>query len=131
MRQILEYKIYPIDTNRNKAVGIKLPFNQKGIFGVNYTTQDQVKTNLTNFMLTSPGERVYNLNYGAGLRELLFSPGDNINEIRQRIIDRITVYFPQIKLLNLDFNQVDSIIYINLKYSFNKLEDQLLIGLQL
>jgi phage baseplate assembly protein W len=133
MRPRQEYRVFPIDTNKNIAVGIKIPFNGKGIFGLNYTTQDQVKTNLTNFMLTNPGERLYNVDYGAGLRDLLFEPQGNTDEIRSRITDRISAYFPQITLLSLDFKSDNDrgFLYITLKYSFNRVDDTLLIGLQL
>jgi phage baseplate assembly protein W len=132
MRQREEFRIFPIDTNKNKAVGVKLPFNSVGIFGLNYTTQDQVKSNLTNFMLTNQGERVYNVNYGAGLRDLLFEPQGNTDEVQARITDRVKAYFPQITVESLDFKQdrESGYLYITLKYSFNRVSDTLLIGIQ-
>jgi phage baseplate assembly protein W len=133
MRQRQEFKIFPIDTNSSKAVGVKLPFNSKGIFGLNYTTQDQVKTNLTNFMLTNQGERVFNVNYGAGLRDLVFNPQGDTSEIEARITDRIKAYFPQITLNSLSFSKDlnDSYLYITLKYSFNRVDNDLVISLEL
>lgn len=133
MRQRQEFRVYPIDTNANVAVGIKLPFNAKGIFGLNYTTQDQVKSNLTNFMLTNRGERIYNIEYGAGLRDLLFQPQDNTEEVQARIEDRIKAYFPQIYVQSLTFTKDDDngYLYITLKYSFNRVDDNLVIGVQL
>lgn len=132
MKRRQEFRIFPIDTNKNKAVGISLPFNHKGIFGLNYTTHNQVKTNLTNFMLTNPGERLYNVQYGAGLRDLVFDPQGNNDELHERITDRIKGYFPQITLLGLDFlkDQTDTYLYITLKYSFNKVEEKLTIGIE-
>lgn len=131
MRQRQEFRVFPIDVNKSKAVGIKVPFNAIGIFGLNYTTQEQVKTNLTNFMLTNQGERIYNVNYGAGLRELLFNPQGNTEEVRARIEDRIKAYFPQIRLNKLSFTPNETILYVTLDYSFNRVDDQLLIAIQL
>lgn len=132
MRRRKEIKIYPIDTETSKAVGIGLPFNAPGIFKLNYTTADQVKTNLTNFMLTNPGERVFNVDYGAGLGDLIFDQGGNIDEVRGRVEDRIRAYFPQITLVSLDFtyNESGTELYIDLKYYFNKKEDNLVIQIQ-
>lgn len=132
IRQRQEFKIFPIDTNKNKAVGVSIPFNLKGIFGLNYTTHDQVKSNLTNFILTNQGERPYNVNYGAGLRDLLFQPQGDTEEIQSRIEDRIGAYFPQISIKSLDFikNDDTGFLYIKLKYFFNTKESELLIGLQ-
>lgn len=133
MRQRQEFRVFPIDTNGNVAVGVRIPFNGVGVFGLNYTTQDQVKSNLTNFMLTNEGERVYNVRYGAGLRSLMFEPQGDTDEINSRITDRIKSYFPQITLQSLDFERDDDhgYLYITLKYSFNRVDDTLLIGLQL
>lgn len=133
MRRRREIKIYPIDTEASRAVGVGLPFNSVGIFKLNYTTKDQVKDNLINFMLTNPGERPFNVNYGAGLRDLLFSQGENIEEIRDRIEDRIKGYFPQITVSSLDFNldQTGTELYISLNYFFNKKEDNLTIQMQM
>ena len=132
MRRRKEIKIYPIDTESSKAVGIGLPFNGVGIFNLNYTTRDQVKANLTNFMLTNPGERVFNVDYGAGLRDLIFDQGGQIEEVRSRVEDRIRTYFPQISLVSLDFelDETGQQLYIDLKYFFNKKEDNLLIQMQ-
>ena len=132
MRRRNEIKIYPIDTEKSKAVGVALPFNGIGIFKLNYTTRDQVKTNLTNFMLTNPGERVFNVDYGAGLRDLVFDQGGRIEEVRARVEDRIRTYFPQITLISLDFDRdnTGTELFINLRYFFNKKEDNLLIQMQ-
>lgn len=132
MRRLQEFKIYPIDTNKNVAVGLKIPFNSKGIFGLNYTTQDQVKTNLTNFMLTNQRERIYNVDYGAGLRDLLFNPQGDTTEIQARIEDRIKAYFPQITLNSLTFESDKNSVYlyITLNYSFNRVENTLVLGIQ-
>lgn len=133
MKQRIEYRVFPIDTQGSTAVGISLPFNKKGIFGLNYTTQDQVKTNLTNFMLTNAGERVYNVDYGADLGGLLWEPQGNTDEINARIMDRIKAYFPQITVSSLNFSKDEDrgYLFVTLKYSFNRVEDSLIIGLQL
>ena len=133
MRQREEFRIFPIDTKKSTAVGIKIPFNSPGIFGLNYTTQEQVKSNLTNFMLTNQGERICNVDYGAGLMDLVFNPQGNTDEINARIVDRIKAYFPQITLRDLSFksDDVNNFLHITLKYSFNRVDDELLIGLQL
>lgn len=134
MRRREEYRVYPIDTDKSRAVGIGLPFNGKGIFRQNYTTQEQVKSNLTNFMLTNRGERVFNPDYGAGLRDLLFEPQGNTEEAQARIEDRIRTYFPQITVNKLEFvtDEESGVLFIKLSYFFNKNKpDELLIAIQL
>ena len=72
-----------------------------GVFTLNYTTQDQVKDNIRNLVLTSPGERPYHLNFGVGVYELLFdnATDDVLDTIESRIESQITYWLPYVKLL--------------------------------
>ncbi len=64
--------INKLDLNSSTGVGIKVPFD--GPTGINtlYTTQETIKSNLLNFILTGKRERIMNPGFGAGL---LGSPG--------------------------------------------------------
>ena len=53
-------RIDPRDLDKNKAVGISLPFNAGGVFRSTYATKDQIKSNLINLLLTYKGERIEN-----------------------------------------------------------------------
>lgn len=131
IRRRLESKIYPIDTQKNVAVGLSLPFNGKGIFGQNYTTAEQAKSNLINFMLTNEGERPFNNTFGANLRALVFESVNSVEEIKEIISDKINMYFPQIQNKQLTLSKEDSsnTLYITLKYTYNKQEDSIFIGI--
>ena len=65
-------KIDPVDIDEKVAVGIRLPFNRRKIFDLDYTTKDHAKSKLINVLLTSPGERLHHPNFGAGLKNRLF-----------------------------------------------------------
>jgi hypothetical protein len=65
-------KINPLDLQPRKAVGVSIPFSSRAVFNSTYTTQDALKSNLINFLLTNKGERFLNPNFGADLRALLF-----------------------------------------------------------
>ena len=67
-------KINPIDLPQNDkvAVGVTFPFDGPAVFNSSYTTKEQVKSNLINLLLTSPGERLMNPTFGVGIRDLLF-----------------------------------------------------------
>ena len=71
MARILQNR-YPIDSNDRKAVGFGFPLNGPAVFVPTFTTRDQTKANLINYLLTNKGERVFNPNFGADLRNLLF-----------------------------------------------------------
>ena len=67
-----QININPLDLNNNVAIGVVFPFNGNAIFNSSYTTQDQAKSNLINVLLTEPGERIMEPNFGVGLKRLLF-----------------------------------------------------------
>ena len=110
-----------LDLNPSTGVGISVPFN--GPTGVNttYTTQDAIKSNLLNFILTGKRERVMNPGFGAGLLGLAPSLEDPIgdsgvlfNQITEERIDQIEnliyggvdLYFPTVKIEDLSVDQM-------------------------
>ncbi len=132
IRRRQEFKIPVIDTKKNVPVGIALPFGTKPVFKLNYTTKDQVKTNLISFMLTNRGERPFNPEFGADLRRFIFEQSTSTDELSERIIDKLAIHFPQITVIELDFDILadENRIKIFLSYSVNNSEDQLSIQLQ-
>ena len=65
-------RINPLDLQPRKAVGVALPFQGRAVFNSTFTTKDATKSNLINFFLTGKNERVFNVDFGAGLRNFLF-----------------------------------------------------------
>ncbi|MCP4254661.1 MAG: hypothetical protein GY936_14835 [Ignavibacteriae bacterium] len=114
MARILSNR-FPIDSVERKAVGFSLPFNGPAVFNPTYTVRNQTKSNLINYLLTNRGERVFNPNFGADLRNLLFQniTEATTSELSNIIQSDIGKYFPQvsikeIKFLNEpDFNQIN------------------------
>jgi phage baseplate assembly protein W len=135
MAQIIQNK-FPIDTQARKAVGFGFPFNGNAVFVPTYQTRDQIKANLVNFLLTDRGERVFNPNFGANLKRLIF---ENINDstldgLRSTIENSINTFFPQISIKNIEFNnKVDeNTINFSLTYEITLfgIEDNINILLQ-
>lgn len=114
-------QIYPIDLNASKAVGVDIPFNGNAVFKSNYLTKDAIKNNLINFFLTNPGERYLNPTFGGGLRAFIFEQitNDNLDFLRENINDKLTIYFPNINVVDLIVSgQVDNNrINVTLSYS--------------
>ena len=50
-------KINPVDVSEKVAVGIRLPFNRKRVFTLDYSTKEHARSKLINVLITSPGER--------------------------------------------------------------------------
>ena len=115
-----EININPIDLQDSRAVGVIFPFNGNAVFRSSYTTQQQVKSNLINVLLTEPGERVYEPNFGVGLKSQLFEQQINEDELEARIKDQVAFHVPEIEITNLVLQVVpdEHTLYIRLTYRF-------------
>ncbi len=98
-----ERRIFPVDLNTRRAVGINLPLNGDAVFDPNYTTKKALKSNLINYLLTNPGERIANPLFGAGLRQFIFTQiaKDNLDFLREDIQDKVSREFSEIQLDNI------------------------------
>ena len=101
---------FPIDLTPSVAVGYGFPLNGDAVFVPTFTTREQTKANIINYLLTNKGERVFRPMFGGDLRNLLF---ENILESTQddlliMIQNDITRYFPTVVIKELKFeNQED------------------------
>jgi phage baseplate assembly protein W len=129
-------RIDPRDLDKNKAVGISIPFNAGGVFNQTYATKDQIKSNLINLLLTNKGERILNPEFGADLPRLLFEPStDNLYlQIQNQITSNVNIYIPEITILNIeissniDYNSINITIDYQIKLSGQ--QDNIIIELQ-
>lgn len=120
IRKKIGYRIDPLDLDKRKAIGVRVPFTKKGVFQFNYTTKDQIKSNLINLLLTSPGERYHQPNYGVGLREILFEQNTTVNEristLKSKIDQNISFHLPQVRVEDLNVSTLDKELLINITY---------------
>ena len=96
-------QISPLDLKPSTAIGVKIPFDADHVFTSVYTTKDQTKYNLINFLLTDKNERPFNLNFGAGLRSRIFDQvtTQNIEDIEFSIKSQVESNFPNVLVKNL------------------------------
>lgn len=112
---------FPLDTQARKAIGVAIPFTNRAVFTSNYTTKDQIKSNLINYLLTNRGERLMQPNFGANLREVVFEQINNqtTDFLKKRIQDGISQNFPQVvvnKIL-ISNNESENLIQITITYN--------------
>jgi phage baseplate assembly protein W len=114
-------RIYPIDTRPGTAVGIAIPFNAPSVFFSTYITKDAIRNNLLNFFLTNQPERYLNPTFGANLRAFIFEQiaTDNLNILKERIQQLLTLYFPNIKIDNLEILQYPDTNEINVVLNYS------------
>lgn len=119
-------RVNPLDLQKNIAIGISLPFNgPAGPFNKTYSTKDQIKSNLINLLLTNKGERVFNPEFGADIKKVLF---EGITEytsalIQNLIITNVNYFIPEVNIVdvvvepNTDNNSYNIIVKYSLVIS--------------
>ena len=111
---------FPIDVVGRKAVGFSLPFNGPAVFNPTYNVREQTKSNLINYLLTNKGERVFNPEFGADLRNLLFQniADSTTEELENRIQNDVNNFFPQIAIKQIQFINQPDLNQINFTLSY-------------
>lgn len=94
-----------LDLRPSTGIGVSLPFRNSAVFETVYTTKDQIKYNLINFLLTDPRERIFNPAFGAGIRGRLFeqitnSTAEDLDALIRSGVER---YFPNVVITDLSF----------------------------
>jgi phage baseplate assembly protein W len=116
-------KISPLDLKPSTAIGVSIPFSADNVFSSVYTTKDQTKYNLINFLLTDPRERPFNPNFGAGLRARLFEQitQQSFEELEQSIRTQVENQFPQVRISELKVTGEPDYNSINIRFSYTLL----------
>jgi phage baseplate assembly protein W len=128
--------INPLDLKPSIGIGVSIPFSTKSVFTTVYTTQEQLKYNIINYLLTGRKERVFNPNFGAGLRDLLFEniTSRNIQDTELSIRSGLEINFPNINVSELFIKPEpdNNTIVINFSYIIinTGIEDEININFQ-
>ena len=127
---------YPLDLEARKAIGYGFPLNGNAVFKPTYQTRDQIKANLINYLLTNKKERVFNPNFGADLRSLLFENiiENNLENLQDIIQSDINKFFPMVNVREIKFDKLEDNNTINFSLTYDiesfGIEDSLDIILQ-
>ena len=93
----------------------KLPLRRHDLDGYQLikTLEELARQNLKMVVLTNPGERMMDPEFGAGLRKFLFEQNDSQThgEIEARIRSQVGAYLPYIKILKINFKTAPGIEY--------------------
>ena len=113
-------RINPLDSNKNVRIGVAFPLDETNLFNGTQTFKEQVKHNLVNVLLTEPGERVNEPNFGVGLKNQLFENNINTEELDELINQQINFYIPQIELIgtNVTLSEDGHKLFIIITYRF-------------
>lgn len=99
-------------------------------YALNKTLKDVAKQNFKSLILTSPGERIMDPEFGVGIRSYLFennSPS-TYGQIEARIREQTLKYLPYIQIESIDFNTEgqspsisDNFVGIRISYVIKKI----------
>lgn len=94
--------------------------DEDGFYVLTKTLAQNVKQNIKNLMLTTPGERVMISDFGVGLRNFLFqnNSAELQSRINTRIREQVELFMPFVVINNIEFlNQEEKIMGIRVFYS--------------
>ena len=127
---------FPIDLTPSVAVGYGFPLDGNAVFIPTFTTREQLKANLVNYLLTNKGERLFRPDFGGDLRNLLFEAilDSTTDALQIRIQNDINLFFPEIVVKQIEFinEPYRNEITFNLVYQIENfgIEDEITIELE-
>lgn len=112
-----------LDLQPSTGIGVALPFNAPGVFRTVYTTREQLKYNIINFLLTDNRERIFNPTFGANIRSKVFEQitADTADQLDSIIRSGIERYFPSVVITQLTFggDPNQNLLTIQFSYTIN------------
>lgn len=124
------------DTRPSTGIGVSIPFDNSTAFRSVYTTKEQLKYNIINYLLTNRGERLFNPTFGANIRARLFEQitQDSNESLRVSIMSSVESYFPSIEITTLYIIPEPNYNTITIQFSYriktSGQTDDILINLQ-
>ena len=125
------YRLNPQDIGQKRGIGISVLFNNDtSVFNQTFTTKEQVKSNLVNYILTNKGERFFDPMFGGNLRASLFETDTSLDNIAARLENEIYAYVPNIIIRNISVKKYSdqNLVNIILDYSINNQDDNLVLN---
>jgi len=112
-----------LDLQPSTGIEVALPFNAPGVFRTVYTTREQLKYNIINFLLTDNRERIFNPTFGANIRSKVFEQitADTADQLDSIIRSGIERYFPSVVITQLTFggDPNQNLLTIQFSYTIN------------
>ena len=124
-----------LDLKPSTGIGVSLPFDAPGVFRTVYTTKEQLRYNIINFLLTDNRERIFNPTFGANIRSKIFEQisTETLDELDTLIRTGIQRYFPNVIITQLTFggNPDENFLKIQFSYTINNTGESDIVTLSL
>jgi phage baseplate assembly protein W len=108
-----------------------------GYYGLNKTLEETIRQNVRTLVLTNPGERIMDTEYGVGVQRFLFEfPNIIVGDLSVEIAYQFRKYLPQVALVDVDVLTAEdnpdidpNAIYLRIEYGVPALNifDELII----
>lgn len=104
------------------SVRLPITLDDTDGFGMIKDIQEMIRQNLKMLILTNPGERVMDPNFGVGMKQFLFQTySENVySEIDSKIREQVSIYIPAVKIQDVKFYSIEedsNILKFRLVYS--------------
>ena len=109
-----------LDLRPSTGIGVALPFNTPAVFKTVYTTQEQLKYNIINYLLTNRRERIFNPNFGASIRNKVFEQitAETLDKLDTQIRTGVNQYFPNVVITDLTFGGSPDENLLTIQFSY-------------
>jgi len=98
--------LYGFLSQSSEAINLTIPWaasDQDGLFRMNYSKEEAVKTNLIAWAKTNRGERPMRFDFGLDTRRYLFEPEEIAKEqLKNRARQQLSKYFSYLQIVKLD-----------------------------
>lgn len=105
------------------ALGVTLPLKRGngGYFQQAFDIRSQVRSNLTNLILTRRGERPLQPTFGSDIYRVIFEPISDNNKVEIRaVIEQATkIWMPYVRIESVDVTQDEHTIFAQIAFSIN------------
>lgn len=108
--------------------GVGLDFGKgQGGYMTTLANKRLVFDDLKQILLTNPGERIFDPNFGVGIDRYLFEPNSTYTaqQIENVIKEQIKTYLPIVNLISVDFEFADNALFIKVKFTIPDLSGQI------
>ena len=114
--------IYHLNASEKSFFGLTFPLTYEvgatGFFPRARTLKEQAKSNLQNLLLTTPGERVFQPNFGSQLKSIVFEQGQDIpNRVEEAIRTSVDSFSPHINIINVFTIQEQNQVNVQVEFS--------------
>ena len=91
------------------SLHLPITYNSADGFTMIKSVKRMIKQNFKMLLLTGPGERVMEPNFGVGVKNYLFSMySENVPaQLRSKIAEQVNTYLPVISITSIDFRTSD------------------------